>query len=299
MTSPENNGIESVPAEQPRRPPSTKTRSYNYDTRHLIPMVRDFGTLFTGLVRKRQISHLVHLGRQVRQQAFDLRDPLPMIDHPELAQFLGCIDPPPIKLPPIDVISLSGLGFLHPYAMFATITSAVAPTKIFEIGTFRGVASLTFAMNAPQAQVYTLDLPPDSGGGEQDTLSRGDKEWVRLSRSSVGFAFHGRPEQERIHQIYGDSLNFTPPAVLYGSDLCFIDAGHSYECVRADTRTALSVIRPGGVLLWDDYTWFADGVNQYLGTELRKVLPLHRITGTQLVLCKMTEENIAAALSLK
>ena len=259
-------------------------------------MIRDFGTLFATAVKHRRIGHLVNLGRQVRQQAFDLHDPFPTVEHADLAEFVGCADPQPIKLPPIEAVSLSGLGFLNPYAMLATITSALVPSKIFEIGTFRGVASLTFALNAPQAQVYTLDLPPDSAVVDQASLSRGDKEWVRLSRSSVGFAFQGRPEQERIHQIYGDSLNFTPPEILKGSDLCFIDAGHSYECIAADTRTALSVIRPGGVLVWDDYTWFVDGVKQYL-TELRHKLPLHRIAGTQLVLCKMTEENIASALT--
>jgi predicted O-methyltransferase YrrM len=264
--------------------PPPKTRSYGVDSRHLLPMLQDLFELATvRLANNKTRRHAVQLGRSIRQHAFDARDTLPVIDHPALAAFLGCNEPREIILPPIDTISLSGLGFVVPYTLLATIVSALNPKKIFETGTFRGVGTLTMALNAPEADIYTLDLPENYTPAAVETLSKGDKEWVRLSRTSTGFAFLDHPAAKRIHQLRGNSLTFTPPAFLNNTDLCFIDGGHSYECIKADTETALKILAPNGVIIWDDYAWFVDGVSQYL-TELRHSLPLYRIAGSQLVI---------------
>jgi predicted O-methyltransferase YrrM len=264
--------------------PPPKTRSYGVDSRHVLPMLRDLVELTTvRLADSKTRRYVVQLGRSIRQHAFDARDPFPVLDHPELAAFLGCNETREIVLPPIDTISLSGLGFVIPYTLLATIVSAINPKKIFETGTFRGVGTLAMALNAPEANIYTLDLPEQYTEAEVETLSKGDKEWVRLSRTSTGFAFQGHPAAARIHQLRGNSLTFEPPAELENTDLCFIDGGHSYECVKADTETALKILSPNGVVVWDDYAWFIDGVSQYL-TELRHSLPLYRIAGSQLVI---------------
>ena len=272
--------------------PPPKTRSYGVDSRHILPMVRDLLELATiRLANRKTRRHVIQFGRSIRQHAFDARDTLPVIDHPALAAFLGCHEPREIVLPPIDTISLSGLGFVVPYTLLATIVSALNPRKIFEIGTFRGVGTLTMALNAPESDIYTLDLPEQYSDAEVETLSKGDKEWVRLSRTSTGFAFLGHPTAKRIHQLRGNSLTFTPPASLTGTDLCFIDGGHSYECVKADTETALKILSPSGVIVWDDYAWFIEVVSQYL-TELRSSLPLYRIAGSQLVICRLDQKPI-------
>ncbi len=116
-------------------------------------------------------------------------------------------------MPPIATLSLSGLGFVVPYALLATIVSALNPKKIFEVGTFRGATALTMALNAPYADIYTLDLPLEAAPDEAAAishLSRGDQEWIRLSRTSLGYAFLDHPVAERIHQLYGNSLSFQP-----------------------------------------------------------------------------------------
>ena len=271
--------------------PPPKTRTYGVDSRHFLPMVRDLLSLATiHVVNSKTRRHVVQLGRSIRQHAFDARDPFPVIDHPALASFLGCDLPSEIVLPPIDTISLSGLGFVTPYTLLATIASALRPKKIFETGTFRGVGTITLALNAPEAEIFTLDLPEQYTEAEVETLSKGDKEWVRLSRTSTGFAFQGHPAAARIHQLRGNSLTFEPPPELHNADLCFIDGGHSYECIKADTQTALKILAPNGVIVWDDYSWFAEGVGQYL-TELRQSLPLHRIAGSQLVLYRRNQDQ--------
>jgi hypothetical protein len=275
--------------------PPPKTRTYGVDSRHFLPMVRDLLSLVTVHVANRKTRrHAVQLGRSIRQHAFDARDTFPVVDHPALASFLGCEAPQEIVLPPIDTISLSGLGFVIPYTLLATIASALRPKKIFETGTFRGVGTLTLALNAPEAEIFTLDLPEQYTEAEVKTLSKGDREWVRLSRTSTGFAFRGHPAAARIHQLRGDSLTFEPPPELNNVDLCFIDGGHSYECVKADTMTALKILSPNGVIVWDDYSWFVDGVGKYL-TELRQTLPLHRIAGSQLVFYRRNQDQTTRA----
>jgi len=258
-------------------------------------MFRDLLELATlRLADSKTRPHVVQLGRSIRQHAFDARDTLPVIDHPALAAFLGCTEPREIVLPPIDTISLSGLGFVVPYTLLATIVSALNPKKIFETGTFRGVGTLTMALNAPEADIYTLDLPEHYTPAEVATLSNGDREWVRLSRTSTGFAFLNHPAAKHIHQLRGNSLTFDPPAFLANTDLSFIDGGHSYECIKADTETALKILSPSGVIVWDDYAWFIEGVSQYL-TELRNTLPLYRIAGSQLVICRRDQGPILPA----
>jgi hypothetical protein len=226
---------------------------------------------------------VISLGRDVRQRAFDARDTMPVVEHAGLASFLGCTEPVSIKLPDIGLISLAGLGFVVPYTLLATVTAAIKPKKIFETGTFRGVGALTMALNAPEAEIYTVDLPDESTAADEATLTNGDKEWVRLSRGCSGAAFEGLPEAERIHQIRANSLTLNAEEIVTGVDLCVIDGGHSYECVKADTENALKILAPNGVIVWDDYTWFIEGVRNYLG-ELRKTLPLKRIAGSQYVI---------------
>ncbi|MFM8892166.1 MAG: class I SAM-dependent methyltransferase, partial [Planctomycetia bacterium] len=43
---------------------------------------------------------------------------------------------------------------------------------------------------------------------------------------------------------------------LAGSaDLVLVDADHTYPFVKRDTALALAFVRPGGWLVWHDYTW--------------------------------------------
>ena len=38
------------------------------------------------------------------------------------------------------------------------------------------------------------------------------------------------------------------------ADLVLVDANHEYEFAKVDTASALRLVRPGGWVLWDDYT---------------------------------------------
>lgn len=259
-------------------------RNYEVDRRHVLPAFRDAVTLAAlGLTVKKHRSQLVRLGRSIRQQAFEMRDEMPSVKIVELSKFLGCNETKELVIPPLDVIVEGGLGYVELYGLLATVVSAVQPRKIMEVGTFRGVSSLTMALNAPEAEIYTFDLPDEVEGTIAEGLTKGDKACVEFSRGYKGAAFLGHPVESRIHAIRADSLKMDVRDYMDSADFCFIDGGHSYECIKADTENAFKVLSPRGVILWDDYSWYLEGVGQYL-TELAKTQPLWHIAGTNSVI---------------
>lgn len=118
------------------------------------------------------------------------------------------------------------------------LLAARRPKKILEIGSFRGLTTLNLALNAPQADVHTVDIT--------DT-------W--------GSYYHAeRPEITNIHQHYGDTNTFDFEREIGGGiDFCLIDGGHQYEQVRNDTTKVLPLLTDDCILLWDDY-----GKNDFL-----------------------------------
>jgi len=266
------------------KPMPPKVREYNVDPRHIVPMLWDFVEVAAlGITRRSNHKYIIQTGRDIRQRAFDMRDPMPVVEIAALNRYLDCTNPPPFVLPPVEVILEAGLGYVGPYVLLATIVSALQPRKILETGTFRGAGALTMALNAPESEIYTVDLPDDEDEDALAQLTRGDKTWVRLARGCKGAAFVGHPAESRIHQIYADSLKMDAAEFIQGADFCFIDGGHTFECIKADTENALKVLSPNGVIVWDDYTWFVEGVSRYL-RELSKTLPLKRIAGSQFVI---------------
>lgn len=156
------------------------------------------------------------------------------------------------------------------------------PRVLLEVGTFDGNTTLQLATNAPaDALVYTLDLPPGSAGGTAN--DRYDTELIR-SESRHTPRYVGASCESRIRQVYGNSLETEFSAFLDGgrAEFVFVDAGHSYECVKNDTEKSLAVLARGGTIVWHDYTQLWPDVYNYLN-ELAEGLALVNIRGTSLV----------------
>lgn len=112
------------------------------------------------------------------------------------------------------------------------------PKKILEIGSFRGLTTLNLALNAPQAEIHTVDITDTWGS----------------------YYYAERPEITNIHQHYGDTNTFDFAREIGGGvDFCLIDGGHEYEQVRNDTMKVLPLLTDDCILLWDDY-----GKNDFL-----------------------------------
>ena len=132
-----------------------------------------------------------------------------------------------------------------------TMCRILRPKVIFEIGTLRGAGTLHLAGNSPDAETFTLDLAVS----ERPSLSTSifDNERIGVRFDTRRHHFTGRPEEKRIHCLYGDSAEFDFRPWAQKVDLFFIDGAHSYEYVRNDTLKALTCCRAGSVLAWHDY----------------------------------------------
>lgn len=168
----------------------------------------------------------------------------------------------PIQLHPQDAYALP----LREVLTIALICQHLMPKKIFEIGTFTGSTTLTMATNSDaETEVFTLDLD------EQD--------------ERVGSYFRDKEIPNKITQLFGNSLVFDFEPFQSSMDVVFVDGDHSYKGVAADTKTAFHLLRPGGVIIWDDYRWEkyvgCAGVTKCLN-ELGKTKRVSQVSGTRL-----------------
>lgn len=139
------------------------------------------------------------------------------------------------------------------------------PRRVFEFGTHTGSSTLTMAINAPEdTEIFTIDLEPSE---------------------TIGSAYRNTEYSSKIRQLYGDSTTFDYTPFIGSVDLVFIDADHSYDGVKADTEKAFELLRPGGMIVWDDYRWLechweCVGVTIYLN-ELQRKRSIFSIAGTR------------------
>jgi predicted O-methyltransferase YrrM len=189
----------------------------------------------------------------------------------------------PIRL--VETDKADGNVNLAELAILAQAAAAIPPGSIVvEIGTFDGRTTLNLAVNAADARVFTLDLPPDEHAAF--ALAPGERQYVDKPQPGARFracdpAWQGAAR--RITQLLGDSATFdwTPYAGRAG--LVFVDGSHAYDYVRKDSETAMRLVAPGGIVLWHDYgRW--EGVSRALDElEAQRRLGLRWIAGTSLV----------------
>lgn len=166
-------------------------------------------------------------------------------------------------------------------------TLARDATLAFEFGTCTGKTAYLWARNTPPAgRVVTLTLRPDdraSYHGDRDDDARDTSEALRESEFDR-FLYSGTDVESKIEQIYGDSKAIDVAPWAGRCDLVFVDGSHAYSYVVSDSRKALQLVRPGGLVLWHDYLGprHSPGVYRALN-ELAGELPLFHVAGTSFV----------------
>lgn len=115
--------------------------------------------------------------------------------------------------------------------------------RLLELGTCTGSLLVQLKRMAARLELWSVNVLP----GEAVCRLRADE---LIPKERIGI--HARRRGVAYHQIYGDTLHldFRPWGLF---DVAFIDACHAYPYVSSDTRKALGVLRPGGVILWHDY----------------------------------------------
>jgi predicted O-methyltransferase YrrM/HAMP domain-containing protein len=123
--------------------------------------------------------------------------------------------------------------------------------RIFEFGTYLGRTTYHLARGPHVETVYTLDLDP--AGPYPKGLKIGRAVKAVHDRDLQGHFYRNTPEAAKVVQLHGDSRTFDYTPYAGQMDLVFVDGGHTYEMVVNDTRHALTVVKPGGVILWHDF----------------------------------------------
>src|SRR5688500_17783739 len=115
--------------------------------------------------------------------------------------------------------------------VFCGIVKKEAPRRAVEIGTWWGLTSEMILEMAPDCEILTIDYkdqkvsrPPELG-----------------------------PPDPRIQFLIENSKTVRVPEDWYGTtDLVFVDGDHRRNGVINDTRLAMSLLAPGGLIIWHD-----------------------------------------------
>jgi len=165
-----------------------------------------------------------------------------------------------------DRIVLSNLHFhqggvrLDEIVLLASITRHLNPKRIFEIGTCLGRTTVNLAANAKDLEVlYTFDLKNNFPLDKIDWLEQ-DLLLYQQTKDETGILIEGSPYQDRIIQLWGNSLEFDF-SKYRDMDIIFIDGNKNYEYVYSDSVNAFNIISENGVIIWHDYN-YADGVTK-------------------------------------
>ena len=164
---------------------------------------------------------------------------------------------PPADLRPLD---LQGWRSVHPY--LAEAVSAFRPRVVVDIGTWKGASALYLARTMAEQGVDGTVIAVDTWLGAVD-------HWADESLFAELATEHGFPTlyrtflanvvregmTGRVLPLPLDSVNAAELLRLRGvaADVIHLDAGHEEASVAADLRAWWPVLRPGGLLIADDY----------------------------------------------
>lgn len=200
------------------------------------------------------------------------------------ASWSACVRPRWIRL--TETSKANGNVRISELAVLAHSAANVTENdNVFEIGTFDGRTTLNLAMNlSGNGKVYTLDLPPEMQ--TKFDIEKGERHFVDKPKPGARYraAEQARPDTvSRIIQLLGDSAAFDYSDYEGSCGLVFVDGSHAYDYAKADTETALKLLKPGGVIIWHDYgVW--KGVTTYLEElENEEKMGLRSVFGTSLV----------------
>lgn len=187
----------------------------------------------------------------------------------------------------INISSYKVEGGISDFETWILCNLAREAERIFELGTCTGKTTYLLAANSlAQCEIVTITLSPSDLPSYKS--ESGDDHSAKFSAARESqftkFVYSGSPVEQKITQLYGDSKEFNEAPYEGAFDLIFVDGSHARSYVESDSRKALRMVRPGGVIIWHDYRGprRTPGVFQALN-DLAKELPLIHIKGTSMV----------------
>lgn len=153
-------------------------------------------------------------------------------------------------------------------------------TPIVEFGTFRGRTTYNLALNST-GEITTIDIGHELGKAIDVGANIEKHEYAS---HTTGEIFLSAPPEirDRIKSLRGDSTKLDYSHLYGKAGLVIVDGGHSYEVCKSDSEHALRMVRPGGVIVWDDYSPYWPGVIRALD-ELSTRIKLYHLPHEKLV----------------
>jgi len=125
------------------------------------------------------------------------------------------------------------------------------PRRCLQLGAFTGDASVWILEHFPDCKLVDVDTWEGSGA-EHEAISMKEAEHLYDDRMGK----YG----ERVHKWKGttaDFLAYNSPWLNSRYDFVYVDADHHASSVLADAVGAWALLRPGGLMAFDDYLWAA------------------------------------------
>jgi predicted O-methyltransferase YrrM len=99
--------------------------------------------------------------------------------------------------------------------------------------------------------------------------------------------FIGSSVATKIHELFEDSATFDYGPYHDRCDIVFVDGAHSFQYVESDTKAALRLLRPSGLIVWHDFNdgFFWPDVHKYLNFFARHH-EVYRIRGTMFAVAR-------------
>lgn len=126
-------------------------------------------------------------------------------------------------------------------------------SSAFEIGTFNGGTTALIAESLPDdGHIVTVDLPDEAFSETQHPNA--------FTAADVGSIHQASPAAHKVEQIRANSLRLETGPWHAWADLVLVDGAHDYEHGFADTKSALQIVKPGGIVVWDDFEPYWHGL---------------------------------------
>lgn len=129
-----------------------------------------------------------------------------------------------------------------------------SPGDVVELGVFKGKSAVLIGNHLRAGEsFYACDLfddietSPDADPQEQRFFRTQSLTQAEFERNYL--AFH--KTLPRI--VRGPTATITQHVAAASARFVHIDAGHTYDLVREDTASTRQMLRPGGVVVFDDY----------------------------------------------
>lgn len=155
-------------------------------------------------------------------------------------------------------------------AAFGELIEKIRPTRLIEVGTWKGGSALTLASHIDRLGLDAEILCVDTWLGalemwtDLDDADRHASLNLKNGYPTLYYTFLGNVvragHQNRITPFPVPSVTAAQWCALHGvkADMIYIDGSHEEEDVYQDLVSWWDLVRDGGVLFGDDWTW--DGV---------------------------------------